>query len=744
MRRESENERPSGTPPVVSGEWTLGARPAEPASQLAGAQREAASPASDLFRYWEIARANRRLVLGVFAVVFGGVVAGTLLQTPIYRAMGAIEIRREAADAATIQGMFETATVSEQHLLTQYEILRSPRLARSVVEELDLHHRPEFNPSVGAVDGAPPETQVQRAGNLVRDRLIIDPVDGSRVVNIGFESQDPELAARVVNTVVDRYVDIRYGVGAEAVTRLTAQADDAQAQLFEAEARLAEFVDTQDLDIVENAGGVAENAADERIRQLNEQLTRAIADRIQVEARYDLVRRGRFDALDDEVVRSLRVSAAELTREYAQLRATFTDSFPRVAQVRQQLEQVESRLERERERLARAVQSEYRAALRHEEMLRDRLVAERDSLALVASAAARYRVLRQDVQSYSQLYADLLQKKKEAQVAAAIAASEVAVLDRAVPPMGPVRPQPKRTIPLGAAAGLLFGVAAAFVREYVRTAQRESGGSIKAYGVPVLGVIPAEYPPNLVREGAHRGVSLPSGRNGSASRTRVWHRIDTTWWPTPFAEAFRRLRASILAGRASELRTLLVTSAATGDGKTTVAANLALALAGMHRRVLLVDANFIDPAVHHVFDVEPTPGLADALGTGRDDWRDLVREGVSRGLDVLPAGRANGAPADLLDSNGFRMFVAQARRQYDFVVLDSPSLHVNAGDVRLIAPVVDSTVLVVRLGATSPVKVQWIIDQVPNVDGVVLNDAEARITPWASAQPGERPVGVPV
>jgi polysaccharide biosynthesis transport protein len=208
-----------------------------------------------------------------------------------------------------------------------------------------------------------------------------------------------------------------------------------------------------------------------------------------------------------------------------------------------------------------------------------------------------------------------------------------------------------------------------------------------------------------------------------------WPRIDQSGSRATLADAFGSLRTAILLeADASAARSLLLTSAQPGEGKTTVCINLALSLARLGVRVLLVDADIRRPSVHRALGLSASAGLVDALQTGAS-WRSRVRPNVSPGVDLLPAGIPPSTPSELLSSPAMRLVVAEAQTLYDFVLIDSPALLPSVADTRILARLVDGVVVVVRSGTTPREILGRVLRQVPNLTGVVLNGVEQRHFP---------------
>lgn len=666
----------------------------------------------DLASYSRVIRRRWRLVLGVFAVVFFGVAIGTALQTPMYRATGIIEIRRAAEDMPGATSA-QVPRITEQHLETEYEILGSPALALRVLDDLSGAAAAQLAASgAGPADAlvpngdagedplaAPWEGKAPATVEELQENLRVDPIRGSRLVRIHYDAEDPLLAAQVVSSVIRRYTDVRIEAALAAESQLGTQVDSVRSQLQRSEQRLQQFVRGSDLVFVETGGGEQENIIHERLRRLQQELTDAEADRYEKESRYNLVRQRGVEHLGSDVLGALETRVADLRIEYARLRSTFTDSFPRTRQVKNQLDEMERLLRRERSRIAAQITNDYSAAVRRQALLREAFDEQRRLVDQLAGQTAEYHVQQREVESQQALFTLLQQKRKEAGVAAALAHTEVGIVNPPAVPAEPIRPAPARNMKLGAMLGLVLGLGMAFLREHtdgtVRTADEVGALSDR----PVLALIPAS---DSIRE-SQRSAAM--------------------------AEAFAVLRTSILLNAGPPTpRSLLVTSAQPQEGKTTVSTSLACSLAALRHRVLLIDADTRRPTVDKILHLKRAGGLIEYL-SGDREWRPLVQASRFPGLDVLPAGEPHDQPADLLASPRMRELVDEAYGEYDFVIVDSPAVFINAADAQILAPLVDGVVLVIRSGVTPRDITSRVLNLVPHVMGLVLNGLELRHFP---------------
>ncbi|HEX6070134.1 MAG TPA: polysaccharide biosynthesis tyrosine autokinase [Longimicrobiaceae bacterium] len=684
---------------------------------------------TDLRRYQQVLRRRWRVVLATVGVVVAAVAVGTLLQTPIYRSSGQIELRKQGAESVPVEALFQAERLSSQYLETQYGILRSQALARRVVDDLRLDRVAEFIPSGGdPVTARDSARRLERIVDEVSKRLLIDPVTGSHIVGVHFESADPQLAARVVNSVFANYVAMRSQAGRAAIRSLSEQVDSVRGRLAVAERRLQIYTTANELNFLENADGRAENLPHERLRRLQQQLTDAEGDRYTKESLYSLLQSRGEHLPDSEVLRSLHVRVADLRGEYAKLRSTFTDEYPRTKQVKRQLDELEALMAGEQDRIRGEITGSYFAAVQRQDLLQQAVDEQKALVDLLGERTGPYRILAREVDAQRELYALLQQKLRGAEVSAALAATDVEVIDPPMPPLEPVRPTPLRNMQLALMVGLVLGLGLAMVREHldetIRTVEE-----LDTLPVPLLATIPSIATTRPVTNLRQLRARLPASGDSHPAPIEVgeqWPRIDRLDnREASLADAFSSLRTAILLDTSgAPLRSLLVTSTRPGEGKTTVSVNLALSLARLGKRVILIDADVRRPSVHRAFGLSAAGGLLDILDEGVA-WSSVVHREVAPRLDVITAGARTGGPAELLSSDRLRALADEAGAAYDFVLFDSPALFLAAPDTRLLAPLVGGVVFVIRSGATPRDQIARVLRQVPNLVGVVLNDLDA-------------------
>jgi capsular exopolysaccharide synthesis family protein len=700
-----------------------------------------------LLAHWRVLRKRRWTVLTVLFVLFTVVLIGTLKQKPIYQAQALLEIEKERPNIVTMQDMFELVTISDSYLETQYKILRSETLAQRVIEQLRLDQLEEFNPGVSRKENAPEPIQVARGSRgrqatlaRFRDRLTIDPVKRSRLVEIRFESEDPVLAASVVNALANSHIEqslqVRWEATQKASEWLSEQLLQLKARLEKSENELQAYARQKGLLFLESEKGIPENIVNERLRQLQEELSRAQAARYEKEPLYRLVQAGDYGSLpgvaDNKLMQELTVRLAELRREQALLGTTFTPDYYKVRQLQSQIDEIEGVLTRERRRAAERITNEYLAASRRETLVQQAFEGQQKQANLIAERSVQYNILKREVETNKQLYEGLLQRLKEAGVSAGLKASNIRIVDVAEPPKKPAKPNLPLNLALGLVLGLSLGVGAAFLQEHLDNSLKTSEDVERYLALPALALIPAVESLNGHRDavyGQYGRKLLAAGHNEAEAPQPRWYRIDGDKRHSALGEAFRSLRTSVLLSTADQPpRTLLVSSSQPGEGKTTISANLAISLAQLGRRVLLIDGDMRRPSVRKVFETPNGLGLVSYL-TGQQDWRLEARPAGIENLYVLACGPVPPNPAELLSSERMRTLLEEAKAEYQFVLVDSPPL-LNVADSRILATMVEGVVLVVKGGTTPRELAQraqtYARDVGANLIGVVLNNLDVR------------------
>ena len=466
------------------------------------------------------------------------------------------------------------------------------------------------------------------------------------------------------------------------------------------------------------------NISEEKLRQLQQELSKAQADRITTQSRWEITKTSPPDALpdvlNDSSLRSLQDKVTELRRQHAELTITYTAMHTKVRQVEAQVAPLEAALHKQRSAIIDRLRNEYEAALRREKLLTADHAAQSRLVTDQAKKSIQYNFLKREVDSNRQLYEAMLQRVKETSIASAVRASNVRIVDPAEPPQLPYKPSLPMNSVLGLLSGALLGVAFVIMRERADRTLQAPGETQFWLNIPELQVIPAaarEVRGRLYRSGKHNKPaalsSFPAApgqtmlsRDGSGAIEAACVEL-ITWQrkPSLTAESFRSLLTSVLFSGANgdRPRVLVLTSASPMEGKTTVASNLGIALAEIKRKVLIIDGDLRKPRMHEIFHLPNGRGLSSLLcapALPAEPLDGLVQETSIRGLFVLPSGPPTESSAILLHSANLSELLAKFKREFDIVIIDTPPM-LQMPDARVLGHMADAVILVTRAGHTT-------------------------------------------
>lgn len=646
--------------------------------------------------------------LAVFLAVVGWSMLDSYTTVPVYRATARVLIDEENAG---LPGDFRDTFYyqdPEPYLNTQYRILRGRDLARRVVAKLNLQQVPEFNgqgpqptplaqviqtvkqavtapiravwpdsdQTIPAEEPRADETAVESAlVDAFLARVAVEPVRGSRLVDVTFEATDPAFAARAVNTLVQEYVNQNLEVRISSLTNqlawLEGEVKRQQQQLEASERALAEYRETQD------AAALADNQniVISRLNQLSDEATRARTDRIQKQTIWEQVEKAGEDReslsviLQNQMVQSLRARLTDLRRQRAQLLERYFEKHPDVIKVNAEIETVEQQYTREIQKAVQNARAEYEAALARERELNRELERQKEAAAALNRKNVDYSILLRTAETNRQTYNDLLRREQELRVIANSRANNVRVVDEAQVPTAPYAPNHRRDWMMALLLGTVLAVGFVFLLDYMDDTIRTPDDVKRRLNLMLLGMVPA----------------VKGERNPLLSGPV----------PHEFSEAFRSLRTTLVAQSGASGATLVaVTSAQPLEGKTTTAANVAMALAVGGARVLLIDADMRRPSVHKVVRLSNERGLSQLLA-GQARMREVVQRTHDPNLLVITAGRTPSNPSELLASERMRALVAGLETgPFDWIIIDTPPI-LAVTDAAVVAPLARRVLFVI-------------------------------------------------
>lgn len=664
-----------------------------------------------LLDYWNAISKRRWLVLSCLLIVFSTVAIGTLKKKPVYEGRAVIEINPEQPNVLD----FKDANQGNQFDLdayrgTQYEILQSRSLAEHVVNSLKLYRLPEFykgrmffglvqvNPDrvPQASDPDPPDPSMNAYRSTISNfigNIDVSPLRRSNLVEVSFYSEDPQLAARIANELCKDYIyqnlQVKWDEATEASEWLSHRLVDLKVKLEKSEDALNAYARANSIIFVQEK----QNLVTERLRQLQEEFTKAQSLRFEKESLYSLVQAGRSQDLpgflENKMIQDLTVELGKTQRDYAELTATYKAEYPKAIAKKKEVDALQAAIDRQKKNLAQGVIDTYRSAVANEKYLAQEMDVQKKVVNDIEEKSVQYNILKRDVDTNKELYQALMTRQKEAMVSAGVQASNVRIVDAAEVPRGAVKPRVMLNLALGFVLGLALGVGLAFLQEYLDNTLKTADEVERLLRLPSLGLLPDCINGNGKGSGEELAV-VNHGDNGVAPA------LQTGREPI---EAYRTLRTSILLSANPVPKMLLITSALPSEGKTTVTVNLGATLASLGSKVVIVDCDMRRPCCHRSTGVENRPGFVRCL-TGHVDLADAILPvpGVPN-LSVIPCGPIPPNPAEVLSSPVTVELLRRLRAEFEYVLLDSPPL-LTVSDSRILSTLTDAVVLVSRAYST--------------------------------------------
>ena len=659
-------------------------------------------------------------------MVFAAVAAFTFMSTRIYESTARLEIDPPGSETFTLE-RGKVGSLDSDYLDTQSELLQSEWLAVAVIRKLQLDQNQIFVGKDATPDesGKSPVKLTARENLALRyyqGHLTVTPAKKSRVLEVKFATPDPQLSALVVNTHADLFIERSYQARYDAVMHasewLARQMDDIRDKASKSAATLATYQKQHGIvDVDEKQSSVGQ-----KVSELNRQLAQASTDRIQFEAYLQGLNGGHQDSLpqirDNPMLQALRQRLIENKADLSQLQIVYGEKNPNVQKLESNIKELESLLKREERTTVSQIQTSFKAAQVREDML----ASEIRGVASEISEVAEYAALKKQAESDVDLYNTLYTQVKEAGIAAASKSSNARLVDAGRVLDKPTRPRTALNLAVGLVLSVVVGFVFAFVSEATDNRIRTSEDVRKATGYSLLTLLPTR----------HRHALKAENHDGARA---------LSFFDNPYsheAEALRELQTSVLLSDPNHRpQVLLIVSPASGDGKTTVAINLATALSNLGN-TCLVDADLRKPGIAAGIGVQSDLGLNDILNGSVQLADAIVESPQSRRLVVLPAGgeSLNGVVRlnidELLFSKRMNQVLRSLRYACQYVVIDTPPL-IPYADARALSSLVDGVILVGRYG-TKKQALAKCADLLAHLHapvlGVVLNGADVKVSDY--------------
>ena len=660
-----------------------------------------------LLDYIIILRKHQWLILTFLLTVVTVVTVASFKMKPVYEAAARVEVDKESQGTLQFQdaNSYDEFIDMDNYLETQTKILESETLAFQTIRSLDLAKYPEFGGTSTATSFGQGGAASKRPAILgaFLGSLNVKRVPNSRLIEVRFDAEDPQLAAQVVNAHLQNYIELNFKSKYDATTQasnwLSAELEELRIKVEKSEdARLAYERQNQIWQIDEKQDITTQKLAD-----LSKAVTEAQTVLAEKEALYRMAAAGNVDALpaarDNVVIQDLLRRKSDVDEQYAEAVNQYGPNFPKVQRLSEQRKQVNDDLANAQKTMVDGIREDFNTARSHVELLQEALDKQKTEANDLAEKLVQYHILEHDAEANKQLYDGLLQKLKEAGITAGLRSSNIRVVDPALVPTSPSRPQKTRNILLAFLVGLVGGVGLAIFREYLDNTVKSPDDIEALSGLPSLAVVPTL--PGL--NGHHSRLSRLT--RDTVEQTVANPRVELLSYVQPksqISEAFRALRTSLLLSQADHPpQVILVTSALPREGKTTAAVNLAVTLAQLGDSTLLMDSDMRKPGIRRALNLTmgKDVGLSSYLAGVCSLDEVMIPHPAISNLTALTTGPVPPSPADLLSSLRMREGFAELRRRFKFIVVDSPPI-MAATDAVILSVQTDGVLLVVRSGET--------------------------------------------
>ncbi len=682
--------------------------------------------------------------------------------TPIYEATTKIDVDRRVpvgvVGAEASQGALADED-ADAFMATQMELIQSDAVLRPVADRFNLLQRERQLSKLGA-EGARKKAD---APVYLKQLKITRPVN-TYILNISYRSPDPQLAADVANATAQSYLEHTFEIRVNSSRALSSfmekQLEELKAKMERSSLALAKF--EQELNVINPEQKTDILSA--RLLQLNTEYTNAQADRVRKEAAYNGMQSGSTAAAEvssqGEELNRLQDRLNQAKQHLAEVGSIYGPAHQEYRKTSNDLAEVQRQFDEMKRNVGQRVQTDYSEAMNREQMLQKAVAQTKAEYDELNTKSFQYQQLKRDADADKALYSDLEKRISEAGINASFQNTSIRIADEARPPDAPVFPRKMLNLLLAFVISMVIAISVAILADVLDNTIRDPEQAGRALETSVLGTLPMVkemrrlISPLALTE-ASTGTDADGGNNGATANRPGLVKVagnghgaaenePKSKWKTGYSygngsyygiasyeEAIRTLRHSILLPDFDRnVKSLLLTSAAPGEGKSTAIIHLAIAHAEQGKKTLIIDADLRRPSIHKKLNINGSAGLSNVL-LGELTWKDaLVEVEHCNGLAVLPAGTASRRASDLVGSMMIDI-LDEAAKEYDLVFVDAPPL-LGFAEAMQVATAVDGVVVIARAAQTSKKAVGTVLATLNrlrvNVIGLVLNEVDKHST----------------
>jgi succinoglycan biosynthesis transport protein ExoP len=657
----------------------------------------------DLAQLFRMVIRRRWVILGTGWLVASLVFAFTMLQPPEFTATARVMISPQKEQVvASSQKVLSDAPTDSGLVDSQIEIIQSRKLLGQLSDRLKLADNPDWNPSLkppglvssilapirGATEKPTKEAVRESIVNQLAKSISAKRKRLTYVIDIAAVADDPVLAARMANTMVDLYLEsqlqTRLDAGKKANAWLSQSLEGLKEEVRAKEAAVEAY--RAETGLLTSEGS---SLTEQQMSELQASVIGARTELAEREARYRQVQTilqagGSLDsiagAISSETIRDLRAQEAEVARRQADLEARYSEAHPAVQKVRVERAGIETQIRAEVSRISTNLKNEADVARARLATLQGNQNSIKGELVTNNAGMVKLRELERDAAATRAVYEGQLQRFREISGAGGADAPDARIVSEAAKPNQPSGPLLGKSLVTALLLGLIVGFGSGFAVDKIDDVVDGAGDVKRITGETALAAIPR------VGEAALEALA-------PAERHPAGYLVDMPM--SAFAESFRALRSRIMmSGQSTVGGVVAVTSAIPGDGKTTTSLCLARACAMAGHRVIVIDCDLRRRSLNAVLGVTPTSGILQVL-KGEAHWRSVLHDDPATGAQLLPAAPGSFTAKDVFGSKDMERLIGELRQEYDWIILDCPPV-LAVVETRTLARLADKTVIIVR------------------------------------------------
>ncbi|PWQ99157.1 GumC family protein [Leucothrix pacifica] len=658
------------------------------------------------------------LVTTIALLTLLAVILITLMIKPVYRATSTIQIERNAKQivSGNTFDAIESRSDKDFHE-TQRQLIQSKALAGRVINQLGLDTKDTSSGLVSSIKKAlgmssADQSNAERTEALFLDNLTVQPVSNSQLVSINYDSTDPKLAADISNAISRTFVRMnlekRFDTASYSKDFLSENIQRVRQTLEKSEQALNDYA--KQYGIVQDIDG--ESTDTHSLKKLSEELVKVERERIEAEALYNQAKNADTDnptiiavlSKDPTLQEKGNELALMIADRNARIQRSSSGTSRTIRNLTAKIERLRAEINAQSSTVLSSLKSEADTAKNRQELIREQLAELKNNAIATQGDSIKYNTLKREVESNQALYTDLLQQLKTVNVASTVGTNNISIIDKAGVPYEKHKPKLRNNVAFGLLLGLMLGMGAAFLREFMDDTLKGSDELERTTGLPVLGL-------------------LPNIKNQPDEHTALLAHMEPR---SPLAEAIRSLRTSLkFSTQYGAPRTTFITSSNPAEGKSSIALNLATAYAQVGSRVLLIDADLRNPSIHHLLKLDNLEGLTNYLA-GAGEASAISRPCLIKQLRVITSGPIPPDPVELLSGNRMTELLDLAKNEFDYIIIDGPPV-IGLADALVLSNLSDATILTVQAGITRKASLMAALKRLERSSGNIIGTLLSRV-----------------